>query len=264
MFGPDVARVVGGGGTGVGVGDIAARDPGVCHIARLEGVEHQVAGCNCRVDAEYPLLARIVDLEDDVTVVEGDAERDAPRLDHISDDGDPAEVLRPHVDVNLEGRHAATGSPHIIGTQVSLRDLFVGDEPVLGGVVHQDLGVVHPAAEGRAEAQVAGEQLLVAAELVVPAAGENWQVVLLAGGTVGVGLANRRRFVEIVVDPCLLDHAELGVEVKRWIATRVHHTAFGNSEQQGIGHFDFLPEAWFGRTLKAFTAGRRRAMAEAG
>src|SRR3546814_14165883 len=82
----------------------AGVDPGAADMAGAERVEHQSPRLDILAAAGDLLLLGVVDLEDHVAVVEGHPPRQATRLDHAGHRRDPAEILGPHVDVDLEAR----------------------------------------------------------------------------------------------------------------------------------------------------------------
>ena len=218
------------------VPDITLADPFVADIAVPIRVENDGAGFDVAAHVQDLLFLRVVDLENHMRMIEGHAERDTPRLDQLGNPGNAAEMLGPHVDVDLEGRPASDRFTDLVGAHVNVRDVLVADQVAIG-MAHHDLRVVDPAAEAGADLQVPPQQRLVPTEGVEPAPGTDRKVVFLAVSAIVVDqVGGWRRLVEIVVDPGLADHPEFGLEVELILAAGVADSLLGDADEQFLGH----------------------------
>ena len=79
-------------------------EPEVAQATVLERIEDERTRFHVLADAAQLLFLGVLNLEDHVTVVEREIERDAPADDLLGHDPDAPEILGPHVNVELERR----------------------------------------------------------------------------------------------------------------------------------------------------------------
>ena len=126
------------------------------------------------------MLLRILDLEDDVAVVDGEMEGDAPRLDRACDRRDAFVFLRPAIDVYLEAHRDAGDSARLGKAREAVDDLGVR-EFVAVGVIGLEHHVDHLESRSRGISHRYIERAIVASESRDDVAGEHRNPGLLGG-----------------------------------------------------------------------------------